>query len=527
MVRTPPVRMAELLAALSLMSDLASGLPVEHALRQCLIASRLAQVLELDEASRDAVYHAGLMAWIGCHVDAYEQAKWFGDDAALKADFRRTDFTSPRADAGFMLRHMGAGRSVAGRVRTAFTFALDRGMADAEGMLATHWRAADELAAGLGFDGHVRTCIEQTFERWDGRGAPHGVRGDEIAITARLVNLADVVDVYHELGGVDAAVAVARERAGSQFDPGVVEAFCAHAADVLGPASAPGWTAVMASEPGLAAPLDDDGLDRALEAIADFTDAKLPYAAGHSRRVADLAANAGDELGLAGDAVIAVRRAGLVHDLGQLGVANQVWDTPGPLPAAGLERMRLHPHFSERALAAAPGLAPVAAVAVLHHERVDGSGYPRGVRGDAIGPEARLLAAADVYTTRREGRPHRDAGSGSDAAAVLREEVGAGRLDGDAVDAVLRATGHPTRRRRHTGNPAGLTPREVEVLRLLAIGRSTKQIAHELQISRKTAGNHVEHVYTKIGVNNRALASLAAVRFGLVDPDDDPPSDVT
>jgi DNA-binding CsgD family transcriptional regulator len=165
-------------------------------------------------------------------------------------------------------------------------------------------------------------------------------------------------------------------------------------------------------------------------------------------------------------------------------------------------------------LASSPALAPLGAVAVQHHERLDGSGYPRGLSSDALTPAGRILAAADMYRARTEPRPHRPEGLPEAAAADLRAEVRAGRLDGDAVDAVLRAAGHRVRRRRDW--PAGLTPREVEVLRLLAQGMSNRQIAERLVISRKTAGNHVEHIYAKIGVSNRALASLFAARHGLM-----------
>jgi hypothetical protein len=161
------IRLAELLAVLSLATDLGMGQPMEHVLRQCLISLRLAQRLGLDEADRVVVYYAGLIAWVGCHVDAYEQAKWFGDDLALKADFRRVDFASAAAGPMFMLGHLGAGRPVAERARLGVAF-LGGGRRAAEEMLENHWLAADALAARLGLDQQVRDSVEQTFERWDG-----------------------------------------------------------------------------------------------------------------------------------------------------------------------------------------------------------------------------------------------------------------------------------------------------------------------------------------------------------------------
>ncbi|HEY1643869.1 MAG TPA: HD domain-containing phosphohydrolase [Streptosporangiaceae bacterium] len=510
----PGVRLAELLAVLSLATDLGMGQPMDHVLRQCLISLRLAQSLGLDEADREVVFYAALLAWVGCHVDAYEQARWFGDDLALKADFRRVDFASAAAGPLFMLRHLGAGRPAAERARLGAAFAGD-GRQAADAMLKNHWLAADDLAARLGLAQRVRDSVEQTFERWDGRGVPKGARGEEILLTSRLVALADVVEVYHHAGGTDAAVAVALERRGTQFDPRVVDVFAAEAAALFADLDeASSWENVIDAEPGLGARLADAELDGALAAIADFTDVKSPFTIGHSRGVAGLAGRAARGCGLDDRAARLVRRAALVHDLGRLGVSNAVWDKPGRLSPAETERVRLHPYLTERMLARSPALAPLAAIAVQHHERLDGSGYPRGLAGGAMTAEGRILAAADFYQARTEPRPHRPASTAAEAAGQLQAEVRAGRMDGDAVAAVLAAAGH--RAARRTAWPAGLTGREVEVLRLLACGLSNREIAERLVISRKTAAHHVEHIYAKTGTPNRALACLFAARHGLI-----------
>jgi HD-GYP domain-containing protein (c-di-GMP phosphodiesterase class II) len=342
-----------------------------------------------------------------------------------------------------------------------------------------------------------------------------GARGEEIQLTSRLVYLADVVAVFHRWGGVDAAVAVARERSGVHFDPALVDLFCRQAPALLdGLDGASSWETVIAVEPRLARLVPDEEFDAMLEAIGDFTDLKSPYTMGHSRAVADLAAEAARLYGLPAADALTLRRAGLVHDIGRLGVSNGIWDKRGALTQAELERVRLHPYLGERMLASSPALAPLGALAVQHHERLDGSGYPRGLSGASLTPAGRLLATADVYQALREMRPHRPARSPEEAAAVLRAEVAAGRLDGDAAGAVLRAAGHRVPARREW--PAGLTAREVEVLRLVARGLSVKEIADLLVISRKTAGNHVEHIYTKIGVSNRARAGLFAMQHGLM-----------
>ncbi len=506
--------LAELLAVLSLATDLGLGQPMEHVLRQCLIALRLAERLGLDESEREVVYYSALVAWVGCHVDAYEQAKWFGDDGALKTDFRLTDFAGPASKPLFMLRHLGAGLPAAERARLGVTF-LGEGRRAAASMLDNHWSAADSLAARLGLSQRVRDCVEQTFERWDGRGVPKGIKGEGILLAARLVAIADVAEVFHRAGGVGAAVEVARQRRGTQFDPELADVFAAEAPTLCaGLDEVSTWDAIMAAEPAGGVRLGADEVESVLGAIADFIDVKSPYTIGHSRGVAELAGQAAREAGLDEAAARQVRLAGLVHDLGRLGVPNTIWDKPGPLSHAETERVRLHPYLTERMLAFSPALAPLAAVAAAHHERLDGSGYPRGLAGTAISREGRLLGAADFYHSRTEPRPHRPAADAGEAAARLRAEAKAGRFDPEAAAAVLAAAGH--RATRRPAGPDGLTSREIEVLQLLAHGLSNREIAERLVISRKTASHHVEHIYAKTGTSNRALASLYAARHGLI-----------
>ena len=508
------VRLAELVATLSLGTDLGMAQPMEHVLRQSLIALRLAERLGLDESERVVVYYVGLLAWVGCHVDAYEQAKWFGDDTVFKSDARRVDMGRPLSAGAFVLGHLGSSRPLIQRARTGVAF-LGDGRRAMQDMVENHWVATNELAAGLELGDEVRDSLYQTFERWDGKGAPAEARGAQIRVAARLVNLADVVEVFHRAGGIEAAVAVARERSGTQFDPGLVELFCAEAPALFAELdAATSWDAVIAAEPALALVLSEEELDASLQAVADFVDIKSPWTIGHSRGVAELASAAARGLGLSDDDVVLVRRAGLVHDLGRLGVSNSIWDKRGPLSAAELERVRLHPYLTERMLASSAGLAPLGAVAVQHHERLDGSGYPRGLNGNAMTLAGKLLATADAYHAMTEARPHRPGLSAQQAAAALKAGVSESRFEAAAAEAVLRAAGHTVKRRRNL--PAGLTPREVEVLRLLVRGLSYKEIAQELVISRKTAGAHVEHIYTKLGVSNRARASLFAMKHGLM-----------
>jgi len=507
--RDSGVSLAELIAALSLGVDLGLGQPMEHVLRECVLASGLGERFGLDEPERLVVYYVALLAWVGCHADSYEQARWFGDDISARADVYSSDLIGI-TKARFVMRHVGANDSVARRTRTGFEF-LVAGREAMESMHGTHCLIAGELAARLGLGEAVRAALLQVFERWDGKGDPGLLAGAAISQPVR----SDVVEVFHRHGGVDAAVAVARKRSGTQFDPEVVERFCDGARELLAPLSdATSWDAVIEAQPELGRTLSDERLDAALEAIADFADLKSPYTMGHSRTVADLAAEAGRVSGLAEEEVRTLRRAGLVHDLGRLGVSNAIWDKRGSLSAIEWERVRLHPYLTERILSGSAVLAPLGALAAQHHERLDGSGYPRGLRASALSRSARILAAADVYAAMCGPRPHRTARPPAEAADELRTEARDGRLDGEAVDVVLAAAGHAATRR--AVRPAGLTQREVEILSLLARGLLNKEIARRLQITPKTVGNHVEHIYAKIGVSSRAAAGLFATEHGLL-----------
>ena len=507
-----PIRLAELVAALSLGIDLGFGQPMEHVLRQCLIALRLADQVGLDDADRAAVYYAALLVNVGCHTDAHEQAKWMGDDIALKSKKFEPE-TSAFRQMTDMMRMVGAGSPPLHRIRTGFSFAVS-GRKDFDGMIAQHARLARVLGEQLDLPGPTLAALGASYERWDGHGWPGKLAGESIPMTARIVQLAEFVEVAHRSEGVEAAKRVAESRSGTQFDPRLVSTLCDDADKLLGDLDAGSWDAVIGAEPSLAIVLTEDECDAALIAIASFVDLKSPYTLGHSQAVADLAATSGARLSLSTEDIRTLYRAALVHDFGRLGVSNAIWDKKGPLGAGEWERVRMYPYYGERMLQQSETLAPVARIAVQHRERLDGSGYPRGLQGSAISRSARIVGAADAYQAMREPRPHRPALSADVAAEELRGEVRAGRLDADAVDAVLTAAGHRVVRRRE--GPAGLTAREVEVLRLLAQGMSNRDIAARLVITPKTAGNHIEHIYTKIGATNRTAASVFAMQHGLL-----------
>ena len=511
---TERLRLAELVAALSLGVDLGFGQPMEHVLRECLIALRLAERAGLTEDDRLVVYYTALLVNVGCHSDAHEQAKWLSDDIALKGGKYDRQLGS-LADARAALRLFGAGQPMVHRLRLGIEFAVS-GRRDFTNMIANHARMARRFAGELGLPTAVQEAVGGSYEQWDGRGWPGSLGGDRIPVASRLVLLAEFTEVAHRVDGIPAAVELARQRAGRQFDPHLSALLCAQAEDIFADLDAlQTWDAVIDAEPALGVRLDEKQFDGALTAVADFVDLKSPYTLGHARAVADLVTRAAQHLRLDDEQATLVRRAAQVHGFGRLGVSNAIWDKTGPLGAGETERVQLYPHLTERMVRQSPTLAPIGAIAVQCHERLDGSGYPRQISGPSISALGRLLGAAQAYQTKIEPRPHRAALTAEQAAAWLRAEVQAGRLDGTAVDAVLHAAGHRVPRR--TDWPDGLTTREVEVLRLVARGLTSKEIAAQLVVSPKTVRNHVEHIYDKIGANNRAAAGLYSVQRGLLD----------
>lgn len=504
---------SEVLAALSLAIDLGLGQPMEHMLRSSLIAARLADRLGLDERQRAVVYHANLVAWIGCHADSHELAALFGDDLAFRSDSYQVDWKG-LPFLNLLVSHVARDRPVLERGRRRLSL-LAGVRSRVRELIQSHCMSAAALADRVGLDEDVRTALQFAFERWDGGGLPAAVRGAAIPLEMRVVHLADVAEVHLRRSGVSETIRMARARSGTQFDPAVVAAFEASAGEIGdGLPEDNVWQAALDLAPDRDRVVAGAELDELLAAVGAFVDLKCPFMAGHSSAVAALAARAGRCYGLSEGEASLLRRAGLVHDLGRMGVPNSVWEKDWPLSDGDWERVRLYPYLTGRILCRVAGLEEVAAIACAHHERLDGSGYPRGLSGTTLTPAQRILAAADVYQALREPRPHRPAYLAGDAARLLRLEARQCRLEARAVEAVLEAAGHRVLQRRRW--PAGLTTREVDVLQMIARGCPNRLIAATLHITEKTVRNHVQNIYAKVGVGNRTGAALFALRHGLV-----------
>ena len=512
----PPPRLAEVLAALSLTGDLGEGHPLEHTLRGTYLACRIAARLDIDGRIRRDVLYAGLLQLVGCLANAHDITRLIATDDIVfnKAVAHAHAGQDQREELGVVFTHVGAGRAAPARAAAiARTLTSPRIPTD----LATQFCEVAALVgrrAGLGHG--VAEALRAIQERWDGSGRPAGLKGALIPLPARVVRLAADVDVLRATDGADAAIAAVRARRGSSFDPSVADAFLDVARDgaLKQLDAATLWTDVLGCEPGEPIRLRDEALDDVALAFADATDLKSPYYFGHSRRVASFAEGAARVLHLSDAECLTIRRAALLHDIGRASVPNTILDKPAPLTPGEHERVRLHAYYTARILAASTALAELAPIASAHHERLDGSGYPRGSRASELPMGARLIAAADVCASLLEPRAHRPALAPEGAARALADNVRDGKLDGEVVDAMLSiAFGVKARRPRAS---SGLTEREIEVLRLLAEGHSNKELARRLVISENTARHHLENVYAKLEVRSRAGALMRGLERGLL-----------
>ncbi len=516
---TPPskttegLRLAELMAALSLATDLGMGQPLEQALRTCLIALEVAELAALPPGDLPSVYFGALLRFLGCTADAHETAKLTGDDIVFRQAVAPVFGAGTAQMMRSILPSVGAGVSRPARTRLTVGFMV-RGRTVVRQGVRAHCEVGEALAARVGLPDGVRRCLNQAFEGWNGHGFPHGTRGDAIVPAARVVVISRDLEVLDRVLDPRAAAAeIARRRRAGTYDPALADLVGRHGESILmGLEGVAAWESVIEREPEPKSWVAAGRVDEVIEAFADFADLKTGFTVGHSRGVAALAARADPE-----NATV-LRRTALLQDLGRVAVPNPVWEKPGPLTSSEWELVRLHCYYTERVLSRCPPLASLALNAGMHHERRDGSGYHRGLRDAAIPPMARLLAAADAYQAMTEPRPHRPSLPPRTAAAELRSEVRAGRLDAGAVEAVLDAAGHP-RARVAAELPAGLTEREAQVLRLIARGASKREVARQLTISPATADHHVRHIYDKLGVVTRAGAAIFAVEHGLVATD--------
>ena len=500
-----------------MVSDLGFALPPQMAMRSCLVATALARNIDLSDSDVRDCFYTALLMHIGCISVAHETTMAFGDDLVFNKAYSRTNLSDPQDIASTMMPEIT--RAMAPGPRTRVTeFGIVHGADGGRRVDTGVCEVARYTARRVGLPESTQRALHEVYEWWNGGWAPRGLAGDDIAIAARIAHAAAIAAYFDHVADDDAAVTALRARAGTILDPAIVETFASDSHSFLREANeGDPRDRILEVEPMPVVERTGTGMREVAAAFGDVTDLKIPFLHGHAGDVARLATGAARRLGLSKAEIDRLEIAALLHDVGRAGVSNAIWEKRGRLTRAEWEQVRMHGYHSERILATSPSLEHTATIAGMHHERLDGSGYHRCSTAAAVPMPARILAAADAFSAMTQDRPHRPARSPDAAAHDLTEEVRAGRLDADATAAVLAEGGQPVQRRM-APHPAGLSDREVDVLRLLAEGKSNAEIADRLFISRRTAEHHVQHIYTKVGLSTRPAAALFAMEHGLIGP---------
>lgn len=504
------VRAGEVVAASCLAMDLGMGFPFEHGLHATLMAMRLADRLEVDQETAVQTYFCSLLMYSGCTTDAEILAGLVGGSLTDSGG----PFGSPVQVLTGVARSLPSPESPPSRRAWEMVTRLPRLLRIARPHVRAVCEVATMLAQRLGLPPAVHEVFAHLTERWDGYGVLRRAEGEDVPLALRIVHVAHDAAYQRLAGGDEHAANVIRQRAGHAFDPRVATTFAQNAATIMaGVDGGSAWEETLAAEPRPWLVLEGEAIERALAAVGDFADLISPWLTGHSSGVSRLAVAAAEQCGFTAVEVALVGRAAFVHDVGRVAVHPRVWQKSGQLSADEWEQVRLHPYHTERVLDRTAFLASLGRVGCAHHERLDGSGYHRRATAASLTPPARLLATADAYSAMLEPRPHRDPLTAERAAETLGEQANSGHHDPDVVAGVLEAAGQPLPRLER---PAGLTEREAQVVRLLARGLQTKQVARSLEISIKTADYHIQSAYRKMDVSTRAAATLFAMQHGLV-----------
>jgi HD-GYP domain-containing protein (c-di-GMP phosphodiesterase class II) len=509
----PPTRLAELLGRLSLAFDIANDYPHGKAVRSTVLAVELGRRAGASEEELRDTYWVNLLGYIGGTGFAHEQGLvGAGDDRSVRNAMSMFSIEDPLGSALGVLRRIAPEASLGRRVQVLASILTDK--AHVAGFHRALCDTSARLTEIVGAGPRILTALDQMCERWDGRGAPSRVEGAAMVLPMRLHQIAHIVEIAHHRDGRDAAVAVVRRRAGRHFDPRLSKVFLEEQGPLFEAIEDPPVFErflLLESEPIELA--DAHRIQDVARALAIFTDLKSPMFLAHSTGVAALAERAAGHLGLGVEEIRVLRLAALLHDIGRVSVPNSVWAHAGPLSWGAWERVRLHTYYTGRILGPIEALAPVADIAAAAHERLDGSGYPQSRAAQALAPAARVLAAADIAFAMSEDRPYRPALGPEAIARELVEEASAGRLDARAVDAVLASLDLPDR--APAASSHGLSERELDVSRLLARGKSNKEIGAQLHISPRTVQVHVGRIFEKLGVQSRAGAAVWLVEHDL------------
>ncbi|MCA1324525.1 HD domain-containing phosphohydrolase [Herbaspirillum sp. alder98] len=461
---------------LAMAGDLSMGQPTDQSARSACLAGRLAL---LDGAGDDAAMHARLVAllrWSGCTANAAGFAALLGDDVAGR-------------DA--MLRHaLPPGHPL------TFT--------NVEPLARIHCEVAGDVAGMLGLPAEVEAGLRHVWEHYDGGGAPQQLRTPAIPTVVYYTSLAGDLEILARTHDAQTAVRMIRDWGGAKYPAALAALAAEHAEPLLAALEGPDEDSPLPAHPV------------ALSIVADLVELKLPWLAGYSRRVAELAGRAAALAGLPPEQQQRLARAALIHGVGRTSVANTIWERAGKPGRADWEKIRLAPYWTARAGALVPELREEAALASHMYERLDGSGYFRSIEREALGLPQRLLAAAGAYAALCAPRPWRTAQPPQQVAQLLEEEGRAGRFDEAAVGFVIAAAGGEGEGGIAPVRKGLLSEREAEVLRRISLGESNKEAARVMQISPSTVRTHVESIFRKLGCSTRAAATLKGLTLGLI-----------
>lgn len=528
------VRAIDFLGALSLMADMALGLTAGHGVRATYIGMCIGRGLTLQSDEQSDLFYAALLTDAGCTAWASQAAAVIlGNEIEARRNlFFFTDPTDPRDLLKWIARYLAAGERVGIRLRRVVDFTVRGRQFMIEGLQNTCDVAA-RFAGRLGRSAGVQDALRFAFERWDGSG-PGGKRRDAIPLISRITYASIFLEVFHGLDGREAAIELARARRGKDLDPRVIDAFLHLAGQESfweGLESDAIWTHVREMEPDMPPRyFNAERLEDAASAFGDFADLKSFYTAGHARRVADVAETIAMTLDMPAESRATIRLAGLLHDIGLVAVPSFVLHKPEErVSEAEREIMRLHPYHAERILARAPAFAQAVPIVAAHHERLDGSGYFRGLRHSQVPVGAQIVAVVDRFDELTHAAPGREALAADNALEIMHRE-GDDAFNAQALSALADWACHAPAQTSEADRgvkasvhtecapawPLGLTDREVEVLRILATGASRQGMASMLCVSEHTIRHHLEHIYAKIGVRTRVEATLFAIEHALL-----------
>ncbi len=512
------IRRGDILVALSMAADLATGQPMAFALKSCVMATRFGHALKLGRDQISQIYFQALLRYLGCNADTASMALLLGDEIKFRREFALIDPGRASEMLRLILTHLRESQQDKGLLAMAVGTlrALARSKNTSLENLSGHCEVAQRLAERLGLGSEVQSNLGQLYERWDGRGLPNGLKGEAVFLPVRIVSLVqDAIAMEAAFGKAESLVKL-QARSGTAYEPKLLARFIEYYDELSKALESANWEDVINLEPEAQQPLSSEQLEQGLLAMADFADLKSPTTLGHSRALSALAKQAAQHCKLPAQDITQIGYAALLHDLGQVAIPTRIWMKPSAFNALEWEQVRLHGYYSERILSQSKAFSALAHIVGQHHERLDGSGYHRNAPVASLNLSSKILAAAEAYKNKIEARPHRQALSPKAVAEALKLEMRQGKLDATATSAVLAAAGHVVRQQSNL--PNGLTAREYDVLRAIAKGQTMKEIARELGLSPKTVDNHTQSIFSKISVKTRGAAILFAIEHGLCGP---------